>query len=132
MKNKLWLFQIPIVAVFAAAFVVTDAGINGDLDRLPYGLWLNDRVYPRLRAWSGEWTDVKFRYRGEQPPKNKVVIVAVDDPSVALLGRWPWHRDVMARLIDQLFKFHIHAVGLDLVYSEEDPRVPEQLREVLV
>ena len=33
---------------------------------------------------------------------EQVAVIAIDDPSIANLGRWPWSRDVHARLIDVL------------------------------
>lgn len=35
-------------------------------------------------------------------PSDRIAIIAIDDQSVANIGRWPWPRDVHARLIDQL------------------------------
>jgi CHASE2 domain-containing sensor protein len=35
-------------------------------------------------------------------PSADVAIIAIDDASIARIGRWPWPRDVHARLIDQL------------------------------
>ncbi len=35
-------------------------------------------------------------------PSDKVAIIAIDDQSVSNIGRWPWPRDVHAKLIDQL------------------------------
>ena len=35
-------------------------------------------------------------------PSERIAIVAIDDQSIANIGRWPWPRDVQARLIDQL------------------------------
>ncbi len=35
-------------------------------------------------------------------PSDRVAIIAIDDQSVANIGRWPWPRDVHAKLIDQL------------------------------
>jgi serine/threonine-protein kinase len=35
-------------------------------------------------------------------PYNEVAVIAIDDQSIANIGRWPWPRDVHARLIDQL------------------------------
>lgn len=33
---------------------------------------------------------------------DQVVVIAIDDQSIANIGRWPWPRDIHARLIDQL------------------------------
>jgi hypothetical protein len=35
-------------------------------------------------------------------PSDRVAIIAIDDQSIANIGRWPWPRDVHAQLIDQL------------------------------
>ena len=35
------------------------------------------------------------------PAPDDVVIVAVDDPSIAALGRWPWRRALHAALLAQ-------------------------------
>ncbi len=35
-------------------------------------------------------------------PSERVAIIAIDDQSIANIGRWPWPRDVQAKLIDQL------------------------------
>ncbi len=37
-----------------------------------------------------------------RPPSDRIAIIAIDDQSIANIGRWPWSRDVHARLIDQL------------------------------
>ena len=35
-------------------------------------------------------------------PLDKIAIIAIDDQSIANIGRWPWQRDVHAKLIDKL------------------------------
>jgi eukaryotic-like serine/threonine-protein kinase len=35
-------------------------------------------------------------------PSDRVAVIAIDDQSIANIGRWPWPRDVHAQLIDQL------------------------------
>lgn len=35
-------------------------------------------------------------------PSERIAIIAIDDQSIANIGRWPWPRDVQAKLIDQL------------------------------
>src|SRR4051812_43515045 len=123
MKQKIWLFQIPVVILFTFAFYVNTKGLEGDLDH-PV---LRDQVYHALRRLTGAFTDRKFRLRGPQPSKNKVVIVEVDSESLARVGRWPWHRDVTAALIDKTFQAGAKAVGLDIVFSEPDVRVQPEL-----
>lgn len=35
-------------------------------------------------------------------PSERIAIIAIDDQSIANIGRWPWPRDIHAKLIDQL------------------------------
>ena len=35
-------------------------------------------------------------------PSDRIVVIAIDDASIANIGRWPWSRDVHARMIDLL------------------------------
>ncbi len=35
-------------------------------------------------------------------PSDRIAIIAIDDVSIANIGRWPWQRDVHAQLIDKL------------------------------
>jgi adenylate cyclase len=51
----------------------------------------------------------------------RIVIVDVDEKSLAEIGRWPWGRDRMAALADELFANQRAAVvGFDMVFAEPD------------
>ena len=39
---------------------------------------------------------------GGKQPSDRIAVIAIDDQSIANIGRWPWPRDVHAKLIDQL------------------------------
>jgi PAS domain S-box-containing protein len=60
----------------------------------------------------------------ERPAPNDIVIVAIDDLSLAEIGRWPWRRAVHATLLDRLTAAGARAVALDLILSEPDLRDP--------
>ncbi len=50
-----------------------------------------------------------------------IVIVDIDEKSLAMEGRWPWRRDKMAKLVDQLFdRYQVAAAGFDIVFAEPD------------
>jgi len=52
---------------------------------------------------------------------ERVVIVDIDEKSLAELGRWPWSRDHLARLVDTLFDQQgIALLGFDTVFAEPD------------
>jgi adenylate cyclase len=62
--------------------------------------------------------DFRLLQRGALPASPDVVVLAIDDASIAEIGRWPWPRSVMARLIDRLTDAEPAAVGFDIVQSE--------------
>ena len=129
MKHKIWLAQLPVILLTCAAFWVTSLGAKGELDH-PV---LIEKVFPHLRTFQGAFSNWKFQIRGPEKPKNKIVIVEVDDASLSdeKLGRWPWRRDKMARLIRSIVDAGAKVVGLDIVFSEQDVRIDENLKMVL-
>lgn len=127
MKNKIWLLQLPVAAAFAFLFWVYVQGERGEL-RHPI---LRETVYSNLRRFEGVFTDLKFRTRGPQAPKNNVVIVAIDDYSLETIGRWPWSRDTQSQLLQAIFMAGAKVVGLDYVNSEPQKRMNEQLEQIL-
>jgi serine phosphatase RsbU (regulator of sigma subunit)/CHASE2 domain-containing sensor protein len=55
-----------------------------------------------------------------------IVIVAIDDASLATIGQWPWPRQIEAQLISKILAGHPAALGIDLLWSEPDRQSPEQ------
>jgi CHASE2 domain-containing sensor protein/signal transduction histidine kinase len=60
-----------------------------------------------------------------RPAPSDIVIVAVDDASIAELGRWPWDRVLHAALIDRLRELGAKAVALDFLLTEPDVESPQ-------
>ena len=57
------------------------------------------------------------------PPVHdpRIVIVDIDEKSIAKLGHFPWNRKVMAQLTSQLTdRYGVAAVGYDIVFAEAD------------
>jgi serine/threonine-protein kinase len=56
-------------------------------------------------------------------PSDKVAVIAIDDTSIQNIGRWPWPRDVQAKLIDQLVAAKARVIGNTIFYFEpqKDP-----------
>lgn len=51
----------------------------------------------------------------------RIVIVDIDERSLAEVGRWPWGRDRMAALADELFvRQRAAVVGFDVLFAEPD------------
>lgn len=64
-------------------------------------------------------TDARFVIRGERPQSDsQVALIAIDDDSLEVVGRWPWNRELMAKLIDNLISYGVKAIALDVIWSE--------------
>jgi len=66
----------------------------------------------------------------EHPARNDIVIVAIDDESIGVIGRWPWRRTVLAALVDQIGADKPRAIGIDVILSEHDIRYPSDDAEL--
>ena len=71
----------------------------------------------RLDAMLGD-----MRMRVEAPQLDpRIVIVDIDEKSLNQIGRFPWGRDVQARLVSQLTgHYGVAAVGFDISFPEPD------------
>lgn len=64
-------------------------------------------------------TRLKLTLPGGIDPR--VVIVDIDERSLAIEGRWPWPRDRLALLVNRLFDdYGIAVLGFDVVFADED------------
>ncbi len=87
--------------VGAHVFSVESLGLIEHLDRLAY--------------------DIRVRLNATKEVDQRVVIVDIDEASLAGIGRWPWGRDVVATLLDKLFdRYGARIVAFDVVFSEPD------------
>lgn len=56
------------------------------------------------------------------PTTGKVLVVAIDEKSIAELGQWPWSRILMAELIEELTRLGARVIGVDIVWPEPERR----------
>jgi signal transduction histidine kinase len=77
--------------------------------------------------------DLLFALRGPLPPPDPIIIVAIDEPSMAEIGQqWPWPRSLHARLIQQLNKAGARVIGFDILFAEpSEPAEDEELARIL-
>ena len=65
--------------------------------------------------------DIRFKaMRGPVEHNKDIVIIAIDERSVAELGRFPWSREFFRKLIDITSKAGASAVLLDVFFAEEE------------
>ncbi|MCB1915208.1 MAG: CHASE2 domain-containing protein [Rhodocyclaceae bacterium] len=67
----------------------------------------------------------------ERQVDEDLLIVAIDEKSLAELGRWPWPRAVHGRLIERLRSAGSGPIALDVIFAEPD-RLDPQGDRVLV
>ena len=63
-----------------------------------------------------------FRLRGEQGWDERVVVVAIDEPSIKKYGLFPWPRQYHTQLLQRLTKAEPSAIAFDIVLSEPSPQ----------
>ncbi|MES9990514.1 MAG: CHASE2 domain-containing protein [Candidatus Thiodiazotropha sp.] len=66
-----------------------------------------------------------------RPPAEDIIIVAVDEKSLETLGRWPWSRQVHAKLVDRLAKAGARAIVLDILFAEPDRANPDSDNQLI-
>ncbi|WP_223827309.1 CHASE2 and HATPase_c domain-containing protein [Undibacterium oligocarboniphilum] len=54
--------------------------------------------------------------------RQDILVVAIDDYSLNELGKWPWPRQRHAQLLKQLNAANPAAIGLDILFTEEEPQ----------
>ncbi len=74
---------------------------------------LVDQIELRVLDWHA-------RLRGPLTPPPNVSIVAIDELSLELVGRWPWPRTRTAEIIQRLTEGGAKVIALDLLLNEPD------------
>lgn len=80
--------------------------------------------------------DLLFTLRGTRSSPNQIIIVAIDETSMAeIKHQWPWPRSLHAQLLRQLHQAGAKVIGIDVLFAEpsepaEDQALTAALREV--
>ena len=65
--------------------------------------------------------DARLRLTMANGVDPRIVIIDIDEKSLAVEGRWPWRRDKIGTMLDQLFDYYkVGIVGFDVVFAEKD------------
>lgn len=84
------------------------------LDNMSYDLTLHSKVFYRPKK-----------------PSGSVVIVDIDDKSLAAVGRWPWPRQQFAELTNTIEKDGAAVVAFDILFAEKEDNLVNRLITVL-
>ena len=109
LKSRISIFSIGLfyVLLLALIWLLLQGRVTQGIDQLLHDTW--------VRALQRE------------PPQD-VVIVGIDPASLEQLGRWPWPRDLQARIFSRLASSGARAVALDLLYVEADSNPQNDIR----
>lgn len=86
--------------------------------------------------WSKSLRYLAFDAYNEFHPReatDAAVIIDIDEASLAHeeLGQWPWSRNVLARLVENLSAMGAQAIVFDMVFPERDRTSPQAILERL-
>lgn len=92
--------------------------------------WLALAPVTQLERWS---EDARIRAAATgQLPADRVAVIAIDEASLASVGRWPWPRATLATLLDTLHSHYgVARSGLDIVLAETEHNPLQQRWDAL-
>ena len=83
----------------------------------------------RTRIRDLSFDQMQKLHPGQYADDIPVRVIAIDDPSLAAVGQWPWPRTVMAQIVDQLTALGASVVVMDVFLAEPDRTSPEQVKQ---
>src|SRR5947207_249789 len=106
---------------------------RGLASRRTLGLVLLGLLLP-LRIWDAHpLEELRLRgfdlYQNLEPrasTERPVVIVDIDEDSVAAFGQWPWPRTLLADMLKRLYAWDAAAIAFDVVFAEPDRASPNE------
>jgi len=73
-----------------------------------------------INALEDRLLDYRFKIRGAVKPPKDIIIAAIDEKSIDMLGRWPWDRDIMADVLKKLKGLGVRIIVFDIIFSEAE------------
>ncbi len=86
-------------------------------------LYLVPHPHPALQFLAGielRTLDTWFQLRGPRAPGPRIVIIAIDQKSQDVLGKWPFPRSYFAETLDFLRQAQARVVALDINFPQPD------------
>ncbi len=77
-------------------------------------------AFPAFRSFERKFYDWRSTLRQDLSSGREMAIIAIDNNSIEQLGRWPWPRTRIAKLLDKLKEAQAGVIGLDIIYSEPE------------
>jgi adenylate cyclase len=88
-------------------------------------------TYPYVDEIENLLYDTRVRLSAPRGIDTRIVIVAIDEASLQVHGHWPWTRDKLALLVEQMFDYGVAVAGFDMVFAERDESADVDLLQTL-
>lgn len=66
------------------------------------------------------FNDLKYKLRKPTISEAPVALVALDDASLREIGRWPWSRELVSQMTENLIDNGVASVAFDVIFSEPE------------
>lgn len=111
--RAVFLISVAITIVSLGVYVFTFMG-----DR-------NTPLFDFLKRFEYSTLDTRFRYRPAKysPPDPRIVVVAIDQRSQEVLGKWPFSRKYFGEMLDALKEDGARVVSFDVTFDKPDQTV---------
>ena len=84
--------------------------------------------YPSaVKSFDNKLKDYMFIYRGIEKDSQSIVIIDIDEESLKELGQWPWPRNKIAQILENLTASGVGVIGFDIVFAEVDQSSPHKV-----
>jgi adenylate cyclase len=104
-REPRWPWLVPLVALAVALGVIV-------ANPIPLRA-LRNATFDQFQRWSPRATQAL-----------PVCIVDIDDESLRRLGQWPWPRERVAKLVDEIGRLQPAATAMDVMFAEPDHANP--------
>src|SRR5438067_662723 len=73
-----------------------------------------------LNAFENQLFDRRAKYCRQftPPPTDRIVHIDIDDDSLNEIGAWPWPREKLARIMDEIVLAKPKVIGMDMYFPE--------------
>ena len=68
--------------------------------------------------------DMMLVMRGTNGDSGVVTIIDIDEKSIKMLGQWPWSRDIISNMLNNLSSSNAKVVAFDVIFAETDSKSP--------
>ncbi len=85
----------------------------------------------QFSVFDNQLRDSLFKNRGSITPTDGVVIIDIDERSLKEIGQFPWKRNIVATMTQNLSDAGAAAIGFDIMFPEPDKSSPHRIIEEL-